>query len=163
MPWYVWAFDGIGAAIVVPLAGWLITRFRRKRLPLSADAASQSNAQQTAVSSPAPPSTSRPSHPPGATAPTAPTDLVDLLLAIPGMTDPAFRQRLYEHLPREVAQQLHLDSRAARPELIGLIDTFAEYPHLFPWRSLLGRLEQILPAHQGVQLLAAELARHEFT
>jgi hypothetical protein len=166
MPWYVWVFDGIGAAIVVPLIGWVITRFQRNRLALSSDAVSQSNAQQATVSSPAPPSTSRPHHPPDAPhrSPVpdqpSPTDLVDLLLAVPGMTDPSFRQRLYEHLPRDVAQQLHLDSRAARPELIGLIDTFAEYPHLSPWRSLLGRLEQLLPAHPGVQLLSAELARH---
>jgi hypothetical protein len=166
MPWYAWVFDGVGAAIIAPLIGWVVTRFQRKRLALSADATSQSNAQQTTVNSPAPSLTSAPGRPPDAPRrplppeQPSPNDLVDLLLAVPGMTDPVFRQRLYEHLPRDVAQQLHLDSRAARPELIGLIDTFAEYPHLSPWVSLLGRLEQLLPAHQGVQLLGAELARH---
>jgi Effector-associated domain 2 len=169
MPWYVWVFDGIGAAIVVPLIGWVITRFQQKRLALSAGDISQSNAQQATANSPAPPLTSGPGQPsdaprrPPAPEQPSPTDLVDLLLAIPGMTDPAFRQRLYEHLPRDVAQQLHLESRAARLELISLIDTFAEYPHLSPWESLLGRLEQLLPAHQGVQLLAAELARRGLT
>jgi hypothetical protein len=165
MTWYVWVFDGIGAAIAVPLIGWVITRFQRKRSPFSADDASQSKTQQPAINSSAPPSTSGPSHPPDAPrrppvqVQPSPTGLVDLLLSIPGMTDPAFRQRLYEHLPPDVAQQLHLDSRAARLELIGLIDSFAEYPHLSPWRALLIRLQQLLPAHQGVQLLAAELAR----
>lgn len=167
MSWYLWAFDGIGAAIVVPLIGWAITRFQQKRLARSADATSKSNAHATVINSPAPPLTPGPSHSADAARPVpltappsaAPADLMDLLLAIPGMTDPGFRQRLYERLPREVTQQLHLESRAARPELLGLIDTFAEYPHLSPWPSLLDRLEQLLPAHQSVQLLAAELTR----
>jgi Effector-associated domain 2 len=169
MDWYAWVFDGIGAAVAVPLMGWIITKFTRKRAALTAAAAGQ--AQPTEASSPVPPPTSEAQlpldaaprlpvpGPPRPAGPDAPAGLVDLLLALPGMTDPAFRQRLYERLPRDVAQQLHLDSRAARPELIGLIDTFDQYPHLSPWRSLLDRLEQLLPAHQGVRLLAAELTR----
>jgi hypothetical protein len=168
MPWYAWAFDGIGAVIAAPLIGWVTARFLRKRSAPTTEVSSQSDAQAVTGNSPAPSLTSGPSHPPDTAprllvpeqpGPPAP-DLADLLLAIPGMTDPAFRQRLYERLPRDVAQQLHLDSRAARIELVGLIDTFSEYPHLSPWRSLLSRLEQLLPAHPSVQFLAAELARN---
>ena len=171
MPWYTWVFDGVGAAIVVPGIGWAIARCRPKRPTVPAeiesttDAASKPIAQPITANSPATSLTSGPTRPPNAPeispAPRQPipTDLIDLLLAIPAMTDPAFRQRLYEHLPRDVAQQLHLDNRAARLELLGLIDTFAEYPHLAPWRSLLSRLEELLPAHPAVQVLGAELAQ----
>jgi hypothetical protein len=180
MPWYGWVFDGVGAAVVVPLFGWVITRFQRKKSAhtANADATRQPATPQPTASSPAPSSASPapssasgPTHPPGVphrplVVPSAghqpgsgPADLIDLLLAVPDMTDPAFRQRLYERLPRDVAQQLHLESRAARLELAGLIDTFAEYPHLSPWRALLDRLKQLQPAHQSVPLLGAELAR----
>jgi hypothetical protein len=83
--------------------------------------------------------------------------LVDALLDIPGMNDPTFRRTVYQRIPAAVAQQLHTD-RPARIELISLIDTFGQYPHLDPWGALLERLNELLPAHPAVSSLAAELA-----
>ena len=154
MPWYTWVFSGVGAAIIVPLIGWV--RGRVKGAPVTSEARVPSD----------PSAGNRPGRLVGAqpdvydAAPAGsrtPISLVDTLLAIPGMNDPVFRQTIYEHVPDVVVQQLQMDRRA-RIELIGLIDTFGQYRHLEPWQALLGRLCDLLPAHPAVQQLAASLA-----
>ena len=74
------------------------------------------------------------------------------------MSDPAFRQLLYSHLPKPVIHQLRID-KPARIELIGLIDTFSRYPQLRPWQSLLDRMAELLPSQPAVEQLGTELAR----
>lgn len=172
MYWYTWVFSGVGAAIAVPVVGWILARFPRKP-PASAVAGPQGDAALSSASATpsvsnttagtslppvaatpvmtAAPGTSSPDGPP-------PAALVDFLLAIPEMSDPAFRQLLYSHLPKPVAQQLRMD-KPARIELIGLIDTFSRYPQLRPWQSLLERMAVLLPMQSAVEQLATELAR----
>ncbi|GAA2395439.1 hypothetical protein GCM10010170_110200 [Dactylosporangium salmoneum] len=83
--------------------------------------------------------------------------LVDALLAVPGMLEPAFRQKLYDGLPPQIAQQLHRDGRA-RLELVGLVDVFRGYPHLRPWQALVTRLEELVPDHPSVRAVAGLVA-----
>lgn len=84
-------------------------------------------------------------------------DLVDKLLAVPRMTDPGFREQLYERLPPQIMGQLARD-RAARIELFALVATFKHYRHLDPWRVLADALSALVPDHPAVAAAVAALA-----
>ncbi|MFV2017328.1 alpha/beta fold hydrolase [Micromonospora sp. LOL_023] len=75
--------------------------------------------------------------------------LVDRLLAIPRMTEPAFREQVYELLPPVIVHQLRRDT-AARVELFSLVRSFASYRHLAPGNSLAAALETLVPDHPAV-------------
>jgi pimeloyl-ACP methyl ester carboxylesterase len=85
--------------------------------------------------------------------------LVDALLEVPGMTEPDFRRRAYEGLPRPVLTQVERDSRA-QVELVSLVEVCARLGHLNPWRGLLARLNELLPHDPAVHRLAATLVDH---
>lgn len=84
-------------------------------------------------------------------------DLVDKLLAVPRMTDPGFREQLYERLPPQIMGQLQRD-RAARIELFALVTSFKHYRHTDPWSSLAGALQAFAPDHPAVAAAVAALA-----
>ncbi|WP_435205058.1 effector-associated domain 2-containing protein [Micromonospora sp. bgisy143] len=75
--------------------------------------------------------------------------LVDLLLAVPRMTEPAFREQVYELLPPVIVHQLRRDT-AARVELFALVRSFEHYRHLAPGGSLASALETLVPDHPAV-------------
>lgn len=161
--WYTWVFSGVGAAVAAPLAAWLLTRVRRKPVVRGDETKDR---QLTGPTPASPPETTsdQQKHPAVAVRPAAgvsgvqpsTSGLIDALIAIPGMNDPGFRHTIYERLPTAVVQQLQMDRRA-RIELISLIDTFGQYPHLRPWQALLDRVSELLPAHPAVGHLADEL------
>jgi pimeloyl-ACP methyl ester carboxylesterase len=84
--------------------------------------------------------------------------IVDKLLAVPRVAEPAFREQVYELLPPAIVHQLRRDS-AARLELFGLVRSFDHYPHLAPWDRLLAALTALLPDQPAVADLAGHLAR----
>jgi pimeloyl-ACP methyl ester carboxylesterase len=83
--------------------------------------------------------------------------IVDKLLAVPRMSEPVFRQRVYDDLPAVIVHQLARDT-SARLELFGLLRTFGDFPHLHPWRALVDALRALLPHSPAVAELAATLA-----
>ena len=155
MPWYTWIFDGVGAAVFVPVATWAITRLHRSRA---------GSAGPVAPAPPVVPAVSPVTQVTGQAVPVLAATrgqgqgLIDYLLAIQEMQEPGFRRLVYASLPPAVAQQLEIGNRA-RIELISLIDTFGRYPHLQPWQALQGRMNELLPDNPSVKRLAAELAR----
>ncbi|MFC7549642.1 alpha/beta fold hydrolase [Plantactinospora sp. GCM10030261] len=76
-------------------------------------------------------------------------ELVDRLLAVPRMTEPAFREQVYELLPPVIVHQ-HRRDTAARVELFSLVRSFEHYRHLAPGDSLVAALETLLPDHPAV-------------
>jgi hypothetical protein len=83
-------------------------------------------------------------------------EIVDKLLAVPGMADRSFRQRLYGQLPDEVRQQLpHHD--VPRVELVGVASTLTDYRHLGAWEALVTGLRALVPGHPAVNDLVAAL------
>jgi hypothetical protein len=160
MPWYEWVFDGVGGGAVVSLAGWLFSRVTRKPI---ATAPGTSTAALPGPPSPSPaPVPQGPAAGPPVTAPPATSQLVDLLLAIPGMNDPDFRRDAYGQVPQPVVEQIRM-SNQSRIELLNLIATFEDYPHLAPWQALLDALRDRLPAHPAVRALATALAARGLT
>ncbi|WP_443673248.1 effector-associated domain 2-containing protein [Micromonospora vinacea] len=75
--------------------------------------------------------------------------LVDRLLAVPRMTEPAFREQVYDLLPPVIVHQLRRDT-AARVELFSLVRSFEHYRHLAPGDSLASALETLVPDHPAV-------------
>lgn len=75
--------------------------------------------------------------------------LVDSLLNVPRMTEPAFREQVYELLPPVIVHQMRRDN-AARVELFSLLRSFEHYRHLAPWNSLATALETLVPDHPAV-------------
>lgn len=83
--------------------------------------------------------------------------VVDALLAVPGMTDPEFRRRLYAHLPTLVRDQLsHHDT--PRIELVGVAATLTDYQHLAAWEALIAGLCELVPDQPAVADLIDILA-----
>lgn len=82
-------------------------------------------------------------------------ELVDLILKIPGMLDPQFRQELYNSLSVSVHSHVrrHPDSRV---EILGLIQVFQRVPNLKPWPALVSSLTALLPPEQpdGTRLIS---------
>lgn len=161
--WYTWLFDGVGGAAAISVATWGLGRITRSyrnrtRAPLSPRATTLPNTPVSPTDgrasqesqSPAPPTATSPG-------PSSGTHLVDLLLDIPGMSDPDFRRTLYEGIPATVVHQVRMSAQA-RIELIDLIDTFGQYPQLDPWQALLDRLRVLLPEQATVRRLADKLA-----
>ena len=176
MPWYTWVFSGVGAAVAVPIVGWALGLFRRvprQQAPPDSPAIEGGTAPDTPsavtqTASIAPPGGTGPASTPTVTVSAtpvstpgtnqqAPARLVEYLVAVPDMADPAFRQLLYAHLPPQVAQQLRIGG-PARIELLGLIDTFSHFPQLRPWQAFHDRLGELLPASPAVESLAGQLA-----
>lgn len=87
--------------------------------------------------------------------PTPPTSimrrrkLVDLLLAIPGMHDAAFQQRLFGHLPGDVQHQLPHHG-LTRLQVISLVDTLDSHRDLDAWQALTDALSLLVPDHPSV-------------
>ncbi|MGW3894502.1 alpha/beta fold hydrolase [Micromonospora profundi] len=75
--------------------------------------------------------------------------LVDRLLAVPRMTEPTFREQVYDLLPPVIVHQLRRDT-AARVELFSLVRSFEHYRHLAPGDSLASALETLVPNHPAV-------------
>ncbi|MGC4897449.1 alpha/beta fold hydrolase [Micromonospora sp. DT31] len=75
--------------------------------------------------------------------------LVDRLLAVPRMTESAFREQVYDLLPPVMVHQLRRDG-AARLELFSLVRSFEHYRHLEPGESLAVALETLVPGHPAV-------------
>jgi pimeloyl-ACP methyl ester carboxylesterase len=75
------------------------------------------------------------------------TGLIELVLNIPGMLDPQFRQELYNSLPVPVLSHVrrHPDPKV---EILGLIQTFQRIPNLKPWQSFVSGLTALLPPEQ---------------
>ncbi|QLQ35801.1 effector-associated domain 2-containing protein [Micromonospora robiginosa] len=88
--------------------------------------------------------------------PRADGELVDLLLAVPGMTDPAFRAQAYARLPLRVREQLTRPG-PARLELLAALDTLRAYRHLAPGRALADALALLAPEHPVVAELRPRL------
>jgi hypothetical protein len=85
--------------------------------------------------------------------------LVRLLLAVPRMTDPLFRQQILNNLPAEVAEQLSRDP-SARVEIASLVQTFEDFPHLHPWTQLIRALRVLAPGTKGVSDVAKALVKN---
>ncbi|MFI5833679.1 esterase/lipase family protein [Micromonospora sp. NPDC051300] len=83
-------------------------------------------------------------------------ELVDLLLAVPGMTDPAFRAQAYARLPLRVREQLTRPG-PVRLELLATLDTLRAYRHLAPGRALADALALLAPEHPVVVELRPRL------
>jgi pimeloyl-ACP methyl ester carboxylesterase len=83
--------------------------------------------------------------------------LVDRLLEVPRMTEPAFRDQVYELLPPVIVHQLRRDN-AARIELFALARSFDHYRHLAPWAALATALESLVPGHPAVAAVLETLA-----
>ncbi|WP_250007946.1 alpha/beta fold hydrolase [Actinoplanes sp. M2I2] len=103
----------------------------------------------------------RPGAPPGIPAARPAADLyrvlVDGLLAVPRMTEPAFRDQIYDLLPPVIIHQMRRDN-AARIELFSLLRSFEHYRHLAPWDSLAMALETLVPDHPAVADVLDNLA-----
>lgn len=84
-------------------------------------------------------------------------ELVDKLLAVPRMSEPAFREQLYDALPPVIVHQLRRDN-AARVELFALVRSFGHYSHLAPWSALAAALEELVPDQPAVTDVVAVLA-----
>ncbi|WP_433788450.1 effector-associated domain 2-containing protein [Actinoplanes sp. CA-252034] len=82
--------------------------------------------------------------------------LVDHLLDVPRMTEPAFRDQVYELLPPVIVHQLRRDN-AARLELFALVRSFEHYRHLRPWDALANALETLVPGHPAVTAVLGTL------
>ncbi|MET7968481.1 alpha/beta hydrolase [Micromonospora sp. NPDC005305] len=102
----------------------------------------------------------------GVPAPRAPADpptpqeygeLVDLLLAVPGMADPTFRAQVYAQLPPPVQAQLPRGG-PARLELIGVTGTLWAYRHLCPGRAFGEALALLVPGHPVLADVQGRLA-----
>ncbi|MDY7083783.1 MAG: DUF3089 domain-containing protein [Actinomycetota bacterium] len=108
------------------------------------------NAPASNAPAPAGPSVSRP-----------PADLyrvlVDRLLTVPRMSEPAFREQIYDLLPPVIIHQMRRDN-AARVELFSLLRSFEHYRHLAPWDSLAVALETLVPEHPAVTGVLDDLA-----
>ncbi|QKW12468.1 MULTISPECIES: alpha/beta fold hydrolase [unclassified Micromonospora] len=83
-------------------------------------------------------------------------ELVRLLLDLPNIHDPSFRQQLYSLLPRPVQEQLPR-SPVARLELIGMLSTLWRYRHLDGWQALGAGLTALVPDHPATVALLARL------
>ncbi|WP_091057393.1 esterase/lipase family protein [Micromonospora humi] len=105
-----------------------------------------------------PPATPLPRPRAGGDAPSlgADAELVDLLLAVPGMTDPAFRAQAYARLPMRVREQLTRPG-PARLELLAALDTLRDHRHLAPGRALADALAALVPEHPVVVELRTRL------
>jgi hypothetical protein len=166
MPWYTWVFSGVGAAIAAPVVAWIVSLTNRKpTAQIDAEDRKQLVAHPVEAPERQPDAPARMAKVANVTqvlsgqpASSADERLLDFLLAIPGMDDPEFRHLAYRGVPAPVVEQLQIDKRA-RIELIGLIDTFRQYPHLSPWRKLLNRLNVLLPQHVAVRKLAELLTQ----
>lgn len=86
------------------------------------------------------------------------SELVDRLLAVPRMSEPSFRERLYTLLPDEIITQLARDP-AARIELFSLLGSFSHYPDLTPWESLATALSTLAPGQVQVDAVVSLLQR----
>lgn len=86
------------------------------------------------------------------------SELVDRLLAVPRMSEPAFRERLYSLLPEKIVNQLARDP-AARIELFSLLASFRHYPDLAPWESLAAALTTLAPGQAEVETVLSLLQR----
>lgn len=86
------------------------------------------------------------------------SELVDALLAVPRMSDPSFRDRLYALLPETIINQLPRDP-AARIELFSLVGSFPHYPHLAPWEALATALTTLAPGQAQVTAVLTLLER----
>jgi pimeloyl-ACP methyl ester carboxylesterase len=86
-----------------------------------------------------------------------PPEVVEQLLAIPGMTEADFRQRLYRQLPARVREQLphHANPRV---EVVGLVATLSDYQHLDAWEALVTGVRTLLPDHPVVAELVDMLS-----
>ncbi|MEU9513234.1 hypothetical protein [Micromonospora sp. NPDC048169] len=76
-------------------------------------------------------------------------ELVDLLLEVPGMTDPAFRAQAYARLPPRVREQLSRPG-PVRLELLAALDTLRDYRHLAAGRAFADALAALVPEHPVV-------------
>lgn len=82
--------------------------------------------------------------------------VVDGLLAVPGMTEPSFRDQLYARLPDPVRQQLPRHN-VPRLELVAVLGVLDQYRHLGTWDALARALELLAPALPAVDEVAATL------
>ncbi|MBQ0901301.1 hypothetical protein [Micromonospora sp. U21] len=106
---------------------------------------------------PAPTSVPAPCRPDAPPTPQEYGDLVDLLLAVPGMADPTFRSQVYAQLPAAVQAQLPRHS-TARLEMVGVATTLFAYRHLRPGRAFGAALAALVPGHPALEDLAGRLA-----
>lgn len=83
--------------------------------------------------------------------------LVEALLAVPRMSEPPFRDELYQLLPAELRNQLRRDN-AARIELFSLVNNFDSHRSLAPWEALMTALTALVGEHPAVTNLADLLA-----
>ena len=98
----------------------------------------------------------RPRTATAASSPLNDSELVDLLLEVPGMTDPAFRAQAYARLPLRVREQLSRPG-PARLELLAALGTLRDYRHLAPGRALADALAALVPEHPVVDELRERL------
>ncbi|MET8067099.1 hypothetical protein [Micromonospora sp. NPDC005313] len=76
-------------------------------------------------------------------------ELVDLLLEVPGMADPAFRALAYARLPPRVRERLSRPG-PVRQELLAALDTLRDYRHLAAGRAFADALAALVPEHPVV-------------
>ena len=79
--------------------------------------------------------------------------LVDDILAVSGMFDPAFRDQIYSMLPTAIRQQQARQANA-RMDLFALMQTFDAFSTMRPWQEFLDALEALRPAEPAVSRLA---------
>jgi pimeloyl-ACP methyl ester carboxylesterase len=84
--------------------------------------------------------------------------VVDAILAVPGMLDPQFRSLVYGELPPALHQQ-KADFGAARPEIFGLLRLFEDQSFLDPWPRFVGALEALCPDDPAVSRVRLAVTR----
>ncbi|WP_174534140.1 effector-associated domain 2-containing protein [Micromonospora chalcea] len=98
----------------------------------------------------------QPRTPTAAPPPANDGELVDLLLKVPGMADPAFREQAYARLPPRVREQLSRPG-PVRLELLAALDTLRDYRHLAAGRAFADALAALVPEHPVVDELRERL------
>jgi hypothetical protein len=83
--------------------------------------------------------------------------IIEQLLAVPGISEPAFRQLMYNQLPNPIVNQLSRHG-GTRLELAALVTSFDHYPDLDPWHALADALNVLAPDAQAVRALIRTLA-----
>jgi pimeloyl-ACP methyl ester carboxylesterase len=86
--------------------------------------------------------------------------MVDLLLEVPGMHDPAVRQQFYNAFDRRVQEQVPRNP-IVRVELIGFINTLWRYRHLKMFAAARDALQLVAPDHPVVGELLVILGEFE--
>ncbi|GAA3249461.1 hypothetical protein GCM10010532_095640 [Dactylosporangium siamense] len=85
--------------------------------------------------------------------------VVNAILAVPGMLDPQFRSLVYGELPPALRQQQAGWGNAARPEIFGLLRLFEDHTSLDPWARFVGALEALRPDDPTVSQVRVAVTR----